>query len=246
MKRLLACWRHVDAALALTTGGRQPCYGLARTPLGSGTLYSTAQHSGAPLAPRHLPAMRRRSHMAPGYTEFPYPKELFLKFIAENDGEGAAALGRKAECRKGGLGLGYEHGGVGTERGEEARGCDWREALRRVAGGWGAVAASCAGARACKPRAWRALHYQAKRGFGRHPHATTTATLLDCPRRMSPPLSIRPRCRVHARQGGGAARGDLHPCPRPCLPGGKGEHCREPAAWRGGERLGQTATTWSV
>ncbi|EFN59608.1 hypothetical protein CHLNCDRAFT_133026 [Chlorella variabilis] len=26
------------------------------------------------------------SHMAPGYTAFPYPKDLFLKFIAENDG----------------------------------------------------------------------------------------------------------------------------------------------------------------
>ena len=28
-----------------------------------------------------------RSHMAPGYTEFPYPKELMLKFITENNGE---------------------------------------------------------------------------------------------------------------------------------------------------------------
>ncbi|GAB4816246.1 hypothetical protein N2152v2_003292 [Parachlorella kessleri] len=27
-----------------------------------------------------------RSHMAPGYTEFPYPKELMLKFITENNG----------------------------------------------------------------------------------------------------------------------------------------------------------------
>lgn len=25
-------------------------------------------------------------HMAPGYTPFPYPRDLFLKFIAENDG----------------------------------------------------------------------------------------------------------------------------------------------------------------
>jgi nicotinamide phosphoribosyltransferase len=27
-----------------------------------------------------------RTHMAPGYTQFPYPKELFLKFVNENNG----------------------------------------------------------------------------------------------------------------------------------------------------------------
>ena len=32
--------------------------------------------------------------MAPGYTPFPYPKELMLKFIRENNGEAAAACAR--------------------------------------------------------------------------------------------------------------------------------------------------------
>lgn len=27
------------------------------------------------------------THMAPGYTAFPYPRDIFLKFIAENDGQ---------------------------------------------------------------------------------------------------------------------------------------------------------------
>jgi hypothetical protein len=29
-------------------------------------------------------------HMAPAHTAFPYPRDLFLKFIAENDGAGGA------------------------------------------------------------------------------------------------------------------------------------------------------------
>ncbi len=33
------------------------------------------------------PLVLGRSHMAPFFTEFPFPKSLFEKFVRENDGE---------------------------------------------------------------------------------------------------------------------------------------------------------------
>jgi hypothetical protein len=36
---------------------------------------------------RYFPICLRRQHMAPFYTEYPFPKEMFEKFIRENNGE---------------------------------------------------------------------------------------------------------------------------------------------------------------
>jgi hypothetical protein len=34
----------------------------------------------------------RSTHMAPFYTEYPFPKELFTKFITENEGAGCVYI----------------------------------------------------------------------------------------------------------------------------------------------------------
>ena len=51
----------------------------------STTKHVTAMRSVPMLGDTTCPM--RRTHMAPMYTEFPFPRKLFEKFIRENDGE---------------------------------------------------------------------------------------------------------------------------------------------------------------
>jgi len=50
----------------------------------STTKHVTAMRSVPMLGDTTCPM--RRTHMAPMYTEFPFPRKLFEKFIRENDG----------------------------------------------------------------------------------------------------------------------------------------------------------------
>lgn len=47
--------------------------------------FPATAHLSPPLAVQTL-SLLGRTHMAPGHTSFPFPKDLYMKFVVENNG----------------------------------------------------------------------------------------------------------------------------------------------------------------